>query len=89
MKNLKPITEIKKAPFVWADKGNEMIKRLNLSWLVEVPDGFGDADFTYGDNRIVLDLSQMSIVQFVGCDAAGNQILITTFGTSEPYVPPE
>lgn len=88
MKNLKPIQEIKKAALTWAGKGNELIKRANIPWEVQLPEGFGEAYFTYADNRIVLDLSQAELVTFVACDAGGNQFLITTFGTAEPYVAP-
>lgn len=85
MKNLKPINEVKKAAFVWAGKGNELIKRANIPWEVVMPDGFGEAYFIYGDNKIVLDFSEANLVQFVACDGDGNEFLITTFGSAEPY----
>lgn len=77
------ITEIKESPLVWKEKGNELIKRLNIPWEVKMPDEntqWGIGQFQYSDQKILLDLSQLSTIEFVGCDENGNQFTFVALG---------
>lgn len=68
------IPEIQQAVLMWKEKGNEVIKRLNTPWEVTLPDDLlGVADVKYAENKITIDLSQMTVIQFKVCDADGNQ----------------
>lgn len=81
MNGLKAIEEIKKAVICFKAKANEMIVRLNTPWEVKMPnDLFGSAVVQYGDNKIVIDLSQLKTFEAVACDEDGNQATYVILG---------
>lgn len=70
-------------PLCWRGKANEIIKRLNIPWEFKMPNEdtqWGVAQVQYGTNKIVLDLSQLTTIEFVGCDEDGNQFTFVAIG---------
>lgn len=90
MVGLKIIKEIAEAVLMWKDKGNEVIKRLNIPWKATLPDDqFGEIIIRYGDNQITIDASQLKTFDFVACDENGVMKTYTTFGFEKPEEDPD
>lgn len=63
------IQKLKKAAICFKHKANEIIDRLNTAWDVTLPDDqFGVGQVTYGNNKITIDLSQLSTIEVTACD---------------------
>lgn len=74
------ITKIKSA-ITFQNKGNEIIDNLNRQWTVSLPDAqFGTIEFKCGDNQVILDMTQMSMITWIACDDDGNEVTFTSFG---------
>lgn len=84
-----PIKELQEAVIVFKDKGNEIIKRLNLDWFIDLPDPqFGEATVKGSDTEVRIDLSQVKVIQLVGCKPDGSQVTVNVIGyISEQGVP--
>ncbi len=58
-----------KSAVCFKKKANELIDRANTNWEVTLPDDqFGVGQVTYGDNKITIDLSQLTTVEVTACD---------------------
>lgn len=81
MNGLVQITQNKSA-VCFKKKANELIDRANTNWEVTLPDDqFGVGQFTYGDNKITLDLSQLNTLEVTACDpVTGESRKLVLFG---------
>lgn len=80
------IQEIQQSAFCWREKANEIIKFCNVPWEVKVPDDdgrWGCPEVKYADNKVTIDLSGLTVVEFRGCDDDGNEFKFTCFGFKE------
>ncbi len=89
MRGLVKIKEWVNAKLPWAKKDNELIQRANLPWGIDIPVQLGTPGLSVdmSDQKVTINLTQMTTITFVGCDENGVQWKFTAFGVKEELAP--